>query len=796
MRYILLTCCVAVALASALVQPFGLRAQTGAQAKIGTALRTTVEDWQNGSLDGMIVSNNADGELRLAEDVTKGTYTSDTITSDTAFNAVGAQWNASTPSGTRLLLELRGGATPNEWGPWQSFTATDAQSADSGALAMEYTRAVPTDTLYLQFRATFSTTVANASPVLSDIEFAYLNTVAGPPASVAALRVPAPFGPSTLTPPPGIVLRSRWDTFAASQAIAREDPRGVIVHQLSAEGIGENPLPFLRALSANQREVLGWDDLAYHFIIDENGTIYEGRVGGPSAAVTRLAGGDVAVHVALLGSGTPSAAARTALADLLAWLGQAYNIPPLGEHAVRSENGEPTTRPNVVTHSEVVPEAADPSPELVGTIGALRQAANNATVRSRWYFAEGNTFNFAERLAVLNTGATPARVNVQLLRQPGPTQELTATVEAGGRRDLVINNVFSDTTDVPAIIEANGPVIAERFMDFQTDISVSPGVVEPSRVWYFAEGTTTNNAKVFLLLFNPQDQPVNATVTYMRRDGTTADQQVQIPSQRRTVVTVGDTLPNAEFGMRVIANQPIVAERTMIFGQNSTLERGGFDSGPGVVTLARRWYFAEGTTQAPFQMNILVLNPNAQRANVAVTFATPDGTFIIRKYAVPPTTQLAINANEVVPELGIATTVESDRPVAAERALFWQDGEVGAVTAGATDTAFVWRFADGRTSDNFQEYLLLNNPNKNQARVTIELLKNDGTTTEQTITMPGQSRYTVAVHQLAPGQNALSATVRATQPIVAERALYPGAPDSSDNRGGATSLGVPERASP
>lgn len=792
MRYVLLVCCVAV-MTSAFGPPSQLAAQTGAQPVVGKALRTTVDDWQKGTLENLVVSNNADGELRLAENATNGRYTSDTMKADTAFNAVGVQWNATLPAGTRLQLEVRGGSAPEQWGPWQAFSATDAQSADSGALAMEYARAVPTDTLYLQFRATFSTTVSNASPVLSDVELSYLNTVAGPPASVAALSVPAPFGPNTLTAAPKIVPRSRWDTNVPSKTIAREAPHGIILHQLSTEGVGDNPLPFMRAVSAYQRDVLGWEDLAFHFIVDSAGNIYEGRTGGPTAAVTRLAGGDVAIHVALLGNGSLAASQRAALVDLLAWLGQAYNIPPLGEHQVLGENGSTSTRPNIVTHSEAVPAATDVSQAVVGTIGTLRQAASQATVQSRWYFAEGNTLNFAERLTALNPNATPASVNFQLLRQPGPTQEFTATIEANGRRDLVINNVFSDTTDVPAIVESNGPVIAERFMDFQTDISISPGVVTPSRVWYFAEGSTANNAKTFLLLFNPQSESAAATVTYMRADGTTAEQQVEIPSQRRAVVTVSDVMPNAEFGMRVIANQPIVAERTMIFGPHSTLDRGGFDSGPGVVTLARQWYFAEGTTQSPFQMNVLVLNPNAQRANVSVTFATSDGTFITRKYAVPPTTQLAINANEVVPELGIATTIQSDRPVAAERAMFWKDGDVGAITAGAASPAFVWRFADGRTSGNYQEYLLFNNPNKNTALVSVDLLKNDGTKTTQTITVPANARYTMAVHQIAPGQNAISATVRSTQPIVAERAVYAGAPDSSDNRGGATSMGVPEQ---
>jgi hypothetical protein len=199
-------------------------------------------------------------------------------------------------------------------------------------------------------------------------------------------------------------------------------------------------------------------------------------------------------------------------------------------------------------------------------------------------------------------------------------------------------------------------------------------------------------------------------------------------------------------------------------------------------------------------MNILVLNPNAQPTNVAVTFLTDSGTSLTRNYAVPPQTRLPINVNEVVPELGIATTVVADRPVAAERTMYWSNGgsatgpSSGAANAGATEPAYTWLFADGRTSDPFQEYLLLSNPGKNQARVTVEFGLADGRKGSQSVVMAGGSRSTFSVHELFPGQFSISAIVRSTQPIVAERALYAGAPGVAGNRGGATALGVPEVA--
>lgn len=802
-RALLLFILVMLAGVGVLVRAPSLVAQTSVQVKIGKSMLSKVADWQRGTLDGLLVSNNADGELRLADASTSGTFTSAAIRADFPFSAVGAVWKANVPVSTTLLLEVRGGPTTTDVAAaaWQPLPVGDARSqTDDGAMALESVRVFTATTTFMQFRATLSTAANNASPELQEITLSYLDATDGPPRAAGLPRVPAPYGPVTLTAPPQIIQRDSWGASAPTAPVARQTPRGIILHQIGADDVADAP-PFLRALAAYDTQVLGWDDLPFHFVIDRDGTVYAGRAGGPTATVSRFSGGDAAIHIALIGSTVPPTQQQTALASLLAWLGQAYAIAPTGQHALPANGGAPATRPNIVTHFDVAAVSGDPSPNLRAQLDALRQSADKETVRARWYFAEGNALNFSERLSVLNPSGATANVRFTLLRQPGPAIVRDATVLTGGRADLLVNDQFNDTSDVPAIVESNAPVVAERFMSFGNDITAGPGVSQPSRVWYFAEGSTSGTDKTYLLLFNPQTVDAKATITYMQNDGRTAAQLVEIAPLQRTVVTVGDGLSGAGFGARVIANEPIVAERTMIFGPDSSATTGGVHTAHGIVKLSRHWYFAEGTTQAPFQMNILVLNPNAQPANVAVTFLTDSGTSLTRKYAIPPQTRLPINVNEVVPALGIATTVVADRPVAVERAMYWNNSggsstipSAGAANAGATEPAFTWRFADGRTSDNFLEYLLLSNPSQNQARVSVEFVLADGTKASQSVVMAGGSRYTLAAHQLYPGQVALAATVRSTQPIVAERSLYPGAPGSAANRGGATALGVPEVA--
>lgn len=791
-RVVLLLVLGALAAGAALSPLRPATAQDGA-ARIASIVFDTVDEWQRGNSEGLLISNNDGGELRLAAGGRQGTYTSGFTRVDWPVNAVGAVWKAEVPQGTSLQLEVRGGPTQDNPGPWQALVADDARSqSDEEARALRSVRPVTGDTVYVQFRATFASEVENASPVLSEMRLSAIDAVSGPNnAAALTAQVTAPYGPSVLTPAPRIVPREAWDPNRPVVMVSRQAPRAIVLHQIGSDAVGDDPLPFLRANAAYHIVELGWDDTPFHFIVGRDGTIYEGHIGGPTALVPRLAAGDTAVHVALIGSGTPSQQAQATTASLLAWLGQAYGIPLRGQHTVAAPGSSPAPRPNVATHTEIVPEAAGHAPELQATLPIIRQAADQATVQARWYFAEGNPRDYGERLSVYNPTTGPASVRFTILRDPGGEVIRTVSVPAGGRTDLLVSGIFSDTTDAPAIVESNQAVIAERFMDTGRDITASIGVSRPARVWYFAEGSTEGNNRTFLVLFNPQREPASAAITYMRADGTTAEQRTVVPARKRTVVAVHDQQPGLAFGARVIANLPIVAERTMRFGEGDA--QGGAHTSPGVVQLSRSWYFAEGTTEPPFQMRVLVLNPNTQPVTSTVTFLTADGTSLARKYAIPPTSRLAINVNDVVPALGVATRVEADRPVSAERALYWRDGSVGTIAAGTPAPSFTWRFADGRTSGDFQQYLLFNNPDPNhQARVTVDFVKSDGSTASQQVVMPGGSRYTMAVHQLLPGESALAATVRSTLPIIVERSIFPGAPASDSNRGGATTLGLPE----
>ncbi|HJT59711.1 MAG TPA: peptidase S53, partial [Ktedonobacteraceae bacterium] len=93
-------------------------------------------------------------------------------------------------------------------------------------------------------------------------------------------------------------------------------------------------------------------------------------------------------------------------------------------------------------------------------------------------------------------------------------------------------------------------------------------------------------------------------------------------------------------------------------------------------------------------------------------------------------------------------------------------------------TSATWYFAEGSVGGTFQEFLTLFNPNTSPTTATVTyLFQNSRSTLTVTHGVNAQSRFTVNVNQdvgVAPTapQQSLSAIVKATLPIVAERPMY------------------------
>ncbi|MBN2027080.1 MAG: L,D-transpeptidase family protein [Actinobacteria bacterium] len=109
-------------------------------------------------------------------------------------------------------------------------------------------------------------------------------------------------------------------------------------------------------------------------------------------------------------------------------------------------------------------------------------------------------------------------------------------------------------------------------------------------------------------------------------------------------------------------------------------------------------------------------------------------------------------------------------------------------SAGAPGLSEEWYFAEGYTAEAYDTYLLLSNPGENGVDAMVYFYKESGEVVEQICGIAPHSRYTLTVDDVTGmDATAFSIRVKASGPIVAERAMYFSAGNRTD---GTVSLGA------
>jgi hypothetical protein len=144
---------------------------------------------------------------------------------------------------------------------------------------------------------------------------------------------------------PPIIARSAWARGLAHPRVAPEYAAvrlAFVHHTENPNGYLASEVPaMLRAIFLFHRDVRGWNDIGYNFVVDSFGRIFEARAGGIDEPVVGAHAGGynlASTGVAVLGSFTSqpiSAPAKLALQRLLAWKLSLHGAPAQGRVTVR-----------------------------------------------------------------------------------------------------------------------------------------------------------------------------------------------------------------------------------------------------------------------------------------------------------------------------------------------------------------------------------------------------------------------------------------------------------------------------
>ncbi len=242
----------------------------------------------------------------------------------------------------------------------------------------------------------------------------------------------------------------------------------------------------------------------------------------------------------------------------------------------------------------------------------------------------------------------------------------------------------------------------------------------------------------------------------------------------------------------------------------------------GKIVGAPSWFLAEGSTGGGFDTWILLQNPEQGEAHVELTFTTLEGPRPPLHYTMGGESRFTVRIQDHVPDdFHVSTFIEADRPIVAERSMYWDKRFWGTTTVPGGPQPYEMRaghanlgtpmvgtgedgydlptnlfFPEGSTAPGFDTWILICNPNETAATVRIRLMNNAGPHDAGQVKVPARSRQTVRLGDLWPNQAEVATELISDIGIVAERSMYwdPNAPalQPYEMRGGHASPGTGE----
>jgi hypothetical protein len=426
----------------------------------------------------------------------------------------------------------------------------------------------------------------------------------------------------------------------------------------------------------------------------------------------------------------------------------------------------------------------------LGRSQATGTIATDDGVRT-YYLSEGATGFFDEDILIANPNETVAPVTLTFLKENG--ERIVATRAIAGQSHATVHadlipGLESTAASVEITSESGVPLIVERTMFW--DASYRAGhtgsaVEQAAEDWLFAEGSE-GFFSTFVLVANPHATPTDVTFTFLPETGGPIVVTRTVGPTARLTLFAGDVpgLMHRSFGIAVHATQPILADRAMYFGTTPTGPWQGGTASAGVTHPSTHWFLAEGATGGFFDTFILLSNPYDAAANVTVRYLLDSGETVAAPKVVPAGGRLTIDIEaESDPRLhdaAVSTVVASDLPIVAERSMYWAGAPWREAhnSFGVVDLGTRWALAEGRVGGarQFHTFILLANPQADEARVMVTYLREEGAPIVRQYTVPPTSRFTIDVNAIVPEMRDESfgtlIEVMNGVPIAAERSMY------------------------
>jgi hypothetical protein len=266
----------------------------------------------------------------------------------------------------------------------------------------------------------------------------------------------------------------------------------------------------------------------------------------------------------------------------------------------------------------------------------------------------------------------------------------------------------------------------------------SIGATAPATTWYLAEGASTGGFETWILVQNPNSNPVKIDIKYHTSSGEVQGPKDLMPFYSRRSYRISDTVtdfnvstvvessyagPTVEFG---IHGDGVICERATYFTAPGQTQWALGHSSKGVTAPSSTWYLAGADSTPGSETWILVQNPNLHEVAIGIEFHSSYGLINGPVDIIPPKTRRSYRVNDYVCDYRLSAQVTATGgDIVCEqtvyRPTYSYQTHLGNAwsTSGATETSSTWYMAEGANDRGFYTSILVQNPNP--TAVTIEI---------------------------------------------------------------------------
>lgn len=287
-------------------------------------------DFREGALQDAVATETG---LSLAPDAVTGYYLSPVLEAPLAFNAVVPQWVAQVPETAGMSIQLRTGTGEGNWSNWFQIQENDDWTLPDDPDVVGQMVVVPAEDVThqkAQLAIHFSRYDGVPAPVLEQLVLTFIDSTAGPSADELVSRQEKldrqqPRAPEDGYPKPPVVSRAVWCTNPACNysGLDYEPVTHLILHHTVSCSSTGDWAALMRAIWQFHTFTRGWGDIGYNYLVDPNGVLYEGHLGGDDVVGTHAAGANAgSMALSLMCDYTsvvPSQAMLNSAAALFAW---------------------------------------------------------------------------------------------------------------------------------------------------------------------------------------------------------------------------------------------------------------------------------------------------------------------------------------------------------------------------------------------------------------------------------------------------------------------------------------------